>query len=1045
MTISGTYAVYGDSQCECVFWNGNNYIGQASGTALTTSSLKCTLPTLSSLADGTPLKVTVHVWRSSAQSNLNDCYSSKGSGPSSWVANQYASFVYYAGVECNQYTIPTLSGVTPGTVFAGDIFTLSGSWMSFGDTIGTCIYWYGGNSVDSSPALSTPTSTSMSCTVPTLSTVPDGATVQVTVIIYRQSATVPNYNSCYSSNGAGPGSWSSQQYRNLVYYGGIECNTISTPVISYAGQNEIYDPTYRLLTIYGTFTLFSDSNTFCLFWVNDVLTLTTNPNDVGSSYINCDVPSSFAGVNEGDTVKVTIYSYRTAASNHFSSLCYSQRLQAPNSWTSTQYVAFTWYSGVECNGWLTPSISAVETPSSVTTGESLTLTGSLVPTTTLDYVANCLFWSDDSNFILVPATITSTNALVCTVPGAPSFNVADGTTVRVTVQAYRSSAASSGYNQFCYSHLLQSYYAWNSNFFLPIIYYGGIECNPLTVPTLFSINPTIQYALKSVSLDGASVTGSDVAISCIYWVNDTYPLQDNTVGSFVGTTIDCPVPLFPDEVADGSTILVTLQVYKTEATQPNNDYCFTNQNQYSFTYVSSFAYQQFTYIKDIDECSNPDLNDCHKDSTCQNKVGGFTCSCNSGFTGDGVQCKVSSNSNKSGSSSVLIIAVPAAAGASLLFLGLCVGVLINRRRKQIEDKDPKEAGQSSSENSIELKKPKSASQREEYQSMGEELGKSPKGSLKARNGAAFRTTEDKNLDHYQNIYASMDNPETAVLNPPMPVKVPAKTDLNNAEPKDFEVDFGDLEFVSKIGEGAYGEVWMGRWRKALCAIKKIKNVQSISTEQLKDFEAEAALMKKLRPHPNLVLFLGLTKPPNLCIVTEFVNGGTLLSLLHSHDSIPFLIVAKIIKGISHGMYHLHQERIVHRDLACRNVLLSKDNEPKITDFGMSRHTGSSNTTKSDVGPLKWMAPESLESKVYSSSTDSWSFAIVLIEIFTRQDPYPKMAPFEAAVAVTKGYRHEIPPCPPVIASIIKRCFETKPEARPTFSQIVEELEKLDKQ
>lgn len=90
------------------------------------------------------------------------------------------------------------------------------------------------------------------------------------------------------------------------------------------------------------------------------------------------------------------------------------------------------------------------------------------------------------------------------------------------------------------------------------------------------------------------------------------------------------------------------------------------------------------------------------------------------------------------------------------------------------------------------------------------------------------------------------------------------------------------------------------------------------------------------------------------------------------------------------MRHLHLEYLVHRDIAARNILLSKDFEPKITDFGMSRvleSLESLNSTTSNLGPLRHMAPECLIHKQYGISSDVWSFGVLLYEILTASVPY----------------------------------------------------------
>jgi serine/threonine protein kinase len=86
----------------------------------------------------------------------------------------------------------------------------------------------------------------------------------------------------------------------------------------------------------------------------------------------------------------------------------------------------------------------------------------------------------------------------------------------------------------------------------------------------------------------------------------------------------------------------------------------------------------------------------------------------------------------------------------------------------------------------------------------------------------------------------------------------------------------------------------------------------------------------------------------------------------------------LVKGIARGMRHLHRHNIIHRDLAARNILLSSVGEPKISDFGMSRVLQQENEgqTVTNIGPIRWMAPESLANRVYSKKSDVWTFGIV---------------------------------------------------------------------
>jgi len=252
----------------------------------------------------------------------------------------------------------------------------------------------------------------------------------------------------------------------------------------------------------------------------------------------------------------------------------------------------------------------------------------------------------------------------------------------------------------------------------------------------------------------------------------------------------------------------------------------------------------------------------------------------------------------------------------------------------------------------------------------------------------------------------------------------------------------NLKFDHQIGKGAFGEVWRGKWCEVDVAIKKL--LDSLDEKQQEEFLAEAKVMSSLRNHPNVVLFLGVTQSPHpLCIITEFLEKGSLLNYLHNHPKVEIDVRMKIVKGIAHGMLHLHSENIVHRDLAARNILLTDKLTPKVADFGMSRYISESTSgkTQSNVGPLKWMSPESILQKVYSPGSDIWSFGVLLFEIFSNSEPYAEYDAIQAAVQICHSGLRLSPPdkAPPIIKTIMVECFQTDPSNRPLFSAITEIL------
>jgi len=228
----------------------------------------------------------------------------------------------------------------------------------------------------------------------------------------------------------------------------------------------------------------------------------------------------------------------------------------------------------------------------------------------------------------------------------------------------------------------------------------------------------------------------------------------------------------------------------------------------------------------------------------------------------------------------------------------------------------------------------------------------------------------------------------------------------------------------------------------LVAVKKLKE----SIESVSQFRKEFGIMSAMRPHENVLQLFGIcSKILPYCIVTPFIEGGTLESLLLSRKTITITQTLSIVTRIANGLCHLHCEKIVHRDLTSRNILLNGWN-PIIADFGLSRNFSSKgpNLTKSNTGPLKIMAPECLILHQYSFASDVWSFAVLLEEIYTRNEPYPNMKSFNVATLVGKGELFpNIPPIMPTkLQKISRECSKYEPSARITMREICDKLEEI---
>lgn len=205
-------------------------------------------------------------------------------------------------------------------------------------------------------------------------------------------------------------------------------------------------------------------------------------------------------------------------------------------------------------------------------------------------------------------------------------------------------------------------------------------------------------------------------------------------------------------------------------------------------------------------------------------------------------------------------------------------------------------------------------------------------------------------------------------------------------------------------------------------------------------------MEALR-HPNVVMFLGACtrNPQTLAIVLEYCSNGTLYSLLQ--DRKKELTLSEKIDlaiGVAKGMYYLHSNPtpVLHRDLKSLNVLLDKNNTPKIADYGWTRLMAEKMTGK--VGTFQWMAPEVIKCETYTEKADVYSFGIVLWEIYTREPPFNSMTGVQVSVAVAEnGLRPTIPSdCPKQLAQLMQICWDVNPNKRLAFSEILAELKIL---
>uniref|UniRef100_A0A3Q4N8P9 receptor protein-tyrosine kinase n=1 Tax=Neolamprologus brichardi TaxID=32507 RepID=A0A3Q4N8P9_NEOBR len=267
-----------------------------------------------------------------------------------------------------------------------------------------------------------------------------------------------------------------------------------------------------------------------------------------------------------------------------------------------------------------------------------------------------------------------------------------------------------------------------------------------------------------------------------------------------------------------------------------------------------------------------------------------------------------------------------------------------------------------------------------------------------------------------------------------------------------EIDISCVKIEQVIGAGEFGEVCSGNLRQPgkreiLVAIKTLK--AGYTERQRRDFLSEASIMGQF-DHPNIIHLEGVvTKSSPVMIITEFMENGSLDSFLRQNDG-QFTVIQLVgmLRGIAAGMKYLCDMNYVHRDLAARNILVNSNLVCKVSDFGLSRflEEDTSDPTYTSGGkiPIRWTAPEAIQYRKFTSSSDCWSYGIVMWEVMSYGErPYWDMSNQDVINAIEQDYR--LPPpmdCPSALHQLMLDCWQKDRNNRPKFSQIVSTLDKM---
>uniref|UniRef100_A0A8B9P0D1 Fibroblast growth factor receptor n=1 Tax=Apteryx owenii TaxID=8824 RepID=A0A8B9P0D1_APTOW len=274
-----------------------------------------------------------------------------------------------------------------------------------------------------------------------------------------------------------------------------------------------------------------------------------------------------------------------------------------------------------------------------------------------------------------------------------------------------------------------------------------------------------------------------------------------------------------------------------------------------------------------------------------------------------------------------------------------------------------------------------------------------------------------------------------------------------------------------LGEGCFGQVVLAEAigldkdkpnRVTKVAVKMLK--PDATEKDLSDLISEMEMMKMIGKHKNIINLLGAcTQDGPLYVIVEYASKGNLREYLQARrppgmeycynpsrvpeEQLSFKDLVSCAYQVARGMEYLASKKCIHRDLAARNVLVTEDNVMKIADFGLARdihHIDYYKKTTNGRLPVKWMAPEALFDRIYTHQSDVWSFGVLLWEIFTLGgSPYPGVPVEELFKLLKEGHRMDKPSnCTNELYMMMRDCWHAVPSQRPTFKQLVEDLDRI---
>ncbi|XP_061923330.1 serine/threonine-protein kinase Nek5-like [Entelurus aequoreus] len=254
----------------------------------------------------------------------------------------------------------------------------------------------------------------------------------------------------------------------------------------------------------------------------------------------------------------------------------------------------------------------------------------------------------------------------------------------------------------------------------------------------------------------------------------------------------------------------------------------------------------------------------------------------------------------------------------------------------------------------------------------------------------------------------------------------------------------DYEVVRQIGEGAFGKAFLVRPKGAAgaqCVVKRI-DLTKMSSREKEAAKKEVGLLSSME-HSNIVSFLrSFQDGGSLCIVMEFCDGGDLMRKINLQRGVFFAEqqVLDWFVQICLGLKHIHDRKILHRDIKSQNIFLTeRGKKVKLGDFGIARMLNNTmELARTCVGTPHYLSPEICESRPYNNKTDIWSLGCVLYQLCTLRLPFEGRSLHQLVSHICRGhYKPLTSPYSSDLCLLVTHLFKVNPRHRPSVSSVLQ--------